>query len=69
MKDDSDTEGFHPRHIVDLLGKNDLFEIYDYFILVRFIAFERKKLEEYFKSNKLNKINQTEFEQRTSTLT
>ena len=66
MKDESDTEGFHPQHIVSLLGKDDLFEIYDYFILVRFIAFERKKLEDYFKINKLNQLNQTEFEQRTS---
>ena len=58
MKDESDTEGFKPKYILQFLGKDENFEIYDYFMLVRFLAFERRKIDEYFKEKNLKEINE-----------
>jgi hypothetical protein len=48
------------------LGKKDKFEFYDYFILVRFLAFERKKIEKFFDDHKVwDKMDKNDFRKCT----
>ena len=48
------------------MGKREKFEFYDYFILVRFLAFERKKIEKYFGENVKGKMDKESFRKCTS---
>jgi hypothetical protein len=47
------------------LGKKEKFEFYDYFILVRFLAFERKKIEKYWEDNVKGKMDREKFRKCT----
>lgn len=44
IKDETHTEGFNPPAILKFLGKNDKYEIYDYFILARFLACDKQQI-------------------------
>ena len=48
IQDESHIEGYDPKFITTFLGKNDRFEIYDYFILARFLAYEKEKMQKYY---------------------
>lgn len=52
--------------MIKFLGSDDFFEIYDYFLLVRFLAFERKKITHYFEENNLKEITKQQFYSCTS---
>ena len=61
MQDEKDVIGFKPKNILKFFGKDDRFEIYDYFILVRFLAYERLSFNSYFENNQLTSMNREQF--------
>lgn len=55
--DEEDVKSFEPQQIFKFLGAQARFEIYDYYLLVRFLSCDLQKLVDFFNERSVNSLD------------